>query len=130
MTLHTEEPTDLEQKIIHDGDCLEIHRCLRNQNDFEFERLWIYRELDLDLVAELVDEVRLFVKLTETPELKAALTDAEEPLKMLYQIVNYLGVNHSAMSVTRRYLYRVANAAGKCGIHIFSIGWGALPHKR
>jgi hypothetical protein len=65
--------TTEEQRIVHDADCLEIHRCLRETAEFKPERLCFTRfgtpQIPFDQ-AKLLDEVARFVKLTEEPQLK------------------------------------------------------------
>ncbi len=85
-------PTSIEQKIIHDSDCIEILRCLYSENDFREDELWIRRELDSQIVSEFISEAKHFIALTELPIIKKFITQSEEPYHCLIQILCYVPI--------------------------------------
>jgi hypothetical protein len=83
-----DEPTeDIEQRNIHDADCLEILRCLEDPKEFAASKLWAMKDLDTDIVLQLINEAKGFIKLTERPEIKKFLSKTKEPYKALLQIL-------------------------------------------
>lgn len=63
------------QKIIHDADCLEILRCLKDpKKDFRKNELCFYREFKNDTrslnLDALIVEIQQFIYCTELPEIK------------------------------------------------------------
>ncbi len=75
--------------MIHDADCLEIMRCLKSIKDFDYEQLFALKDLGDETVFALIKEAEKLISLTETKEVKALLTDSEEPLKVLFQILDF-----------------------------------------
>jgi hypothetical protein len=73
--------TSLYQKIVHDADALEIIRCLVNEEDFKKEKL------TLPLANELIQEILLFIKLTEEKGMKQKLERSEHLLQDLVEII-------------------------------------------
>lgn len=49
-----ENPATLEQKIVHDSDCIEILRCLYKDEDFRPQNLWILKDLEQDIAMGLI----------------------------------------------------------------------------
>ena len=84
-----ESPVSLEQKIIHDADCMEYFRCLLTQpNSFEPERLWLLKDnLPKQLIDLFVEEAKSFIALTERPVIKKHLQGSSDPLRFLTQIL-------------------------------------------
>ena len=68
-----EEFTSLEQKAVHDADCLEILRCLEDESLFKPEKLVLSRHMDHEELLALVGEVGSFIRLTETLDWKNRL---------------------------------------------------------
>ncbi len=66
-----------EQQAIHDADVLEFHRELDNPMDFIKEELCFYHfdQLDVKFKEELIDEIQLFIYLSETKEIKNYLNE-------------------------------------------------------
>jgi hypothetical protein len=61
----------LEQKIIHDADCIEIIRCLSTADAFERERLWLFKDQYPKALLDLfIHEARSLIALTEDPVIK------------------------------------------------------------
>lgn len=81
-------PGLLEQKLVHDADCLEIMRCLRNPRDFRPEELLAFQDLESGVVHQLIREAREFIELTDKGAIKKFLETTEEPYKALIQILN------------------------------------------
>lgn len=84
------EALSLEQKLVHDADCLEIIRIiLHDPESFKPQQLWILKDLDEDDVYNLIAEAKLFIRLTEKEEIKSFLTEAEQPVEVLFQILDF-----------------------------------------
>ncbi len=68
------EDSDIK-RIIHDADCLEIVRCLKQFSDFEKHRLCFvhFPSLKADYQEKLIQEIAQFIQLTEEPKMKWAL---------------------------------------------------------
>lgn len=101
---HKDDPgaQELDQKIIHDADCLEILRLVKI-NDFLYERLWISKDFDQDFLLNFVKEVNEFITLTEKTGIKEFIENSQEPLKVLHQILNYCAKSFSMFSLLHRY---------------------------
>ena len=82
-------PETLEQKIIHDADCIGIIRCLNNLESFRIDKLWMMRELNKEQTKAFVLEARVFIQLTNTLEIKSFIEEASSPLATLFQILYY-----------------------------------------
>lgn len=84
-------PTSLEQKIIHDADCLEIIRCLKNPAHFRSSELRILKDLpekDHYKIYALIREAKKFIYITdEIPEIKSFIDKSDDPLLQLVQIL-------------------------------------------
>ncbi len=67
--------TFLTQKIIHDGDCLEIMRVLEGKKDFDPQQLQFYHLTSMEKADKdaFIDEWYRFIKLTDSLELKMQL---------------------------------------------------------
>jgi hypothetical protein len=100
-------PFSLDQKIIHDADCIEIVRCLYHPEDFIPDELWILKDLDQDIVFTLIAEAKVFIALTEKDKIKELINNSNAPMEVLYQILEFaaiqlnqfpllLQVNHTA----------------------------------
>lgn len=86
------EPSiSLEQKIIHDADCIEIIRCLLGNPDaFECGKLWISKDqFPKPLFDLFIREARSVIVLTEQPIIKKFLQNSSDPLRSLLQIVEF-----------------------------------------
>ncbi len=81
----------LEQKIIHDADCIEIFRCFLSTPDaFDQERLWLFKDqLPKPLLDLFVSEAKSLIALTEKPEIKKFLQTSSDPFNALVQIVDF-----------------------------------------
>lgn len=73
----------LEHKILHDVDCVEILRELTKDEAFDYQRLWIFKELDQDKVLDLVKEAKEFISLTEAPMLKGYIEEHAHPYQTI-----------------------------------------------
>lgn len=82
-----DNPTSLEQKIVHDADSIEILRCLYREDDFQENKLWITKDLDPDTARQLVTEAKIFIKLTKNPMIKKFVETSGNPLSCLYCIL-------------------------------------------
>lgn len=78
----------LEPKIIHDGDCIEILRCLHRPQDFNPNKLWFYRELDREAGTKFIDEASRFIQFTEQEPIRLFIEKAANPFGTLIQILN------------------------------------------
>ncbi len=94
-----EEAVTLEQKIVHDADCIEINRFLKDTDDFEPSRLWMKQELDVD---RFIAESKKFIKLTEDPKIKAYVEGSSDPIACLYQILFYCHDRHGELGLLAR----------------------------
>lgn len=98
----SKQPTSLEQKIVHESDCVEIMRCLRNMKDFKSDELWITKDLnDQELVNDMVNEARQFIALTESPMIKDFINRSPEPYACLIQILRVA----NRFSILETYLF-------------------------
>lgn len=81
----------LEQKIIHDADCMEIFRCFLNSPEaFDQEKLWLFKDqLPRPILDLFVSEAKSLIQLTEKPEIKQFLQTSSDPLSALVQIMNF-----------------------------------------
>lgn len=82
-------PNSLEHKILHDADCLEILRFMKNLDAFIFDKLWIYKELPQDTVIELIKEVCKFISLTEEESIKAYIENNDHPYCAILQVMSF-----------------------------------------
>ncbi|MBA3602950.1 MAG: hypothetical protein H0W50_04775 [Parachlamydiaceae bacterium] len=101
-------PKSLEQKIIHDADCLEIIRCLNSPGDFLPEELYFLKDLDEDISYQLIEEVKEFIILTETKEIKNFINSKQNPLQVLFQILNYGNKHHNKFQLIADYMVATA----------------------
>ena len=83
-----EPAISLEQKIIHDADCIEIRCLLKNPEAFEHERLWMLKDNFPKALLDLfIAEAKMLITLTEKPVIKGFLQNSSDPLRCLMQIV-------------------------------------------
>lgn len=101
------EPTSLEQKIIHDADCVEIFRCLPRDSDFQADRLWITKDLDEEITVQLVEEAKRFIKLTEKPAIKELVENSGSPLLYLYQMIEYANEKFGEFELMRSAVFHI-----------------------
>lgn len=87
-------PFCLEQKVIHDADCLDIIRCLRRPGDFKPEELWMLKDLDVEQTYAFIDEARAFITLTEKKEIKEFINQSQDPYRCLIQILYFANRFH------------------------------------
>jgi hypothetical protein len=106
-------PSSLEQRIIHDADCIEIKRCLHSDKDFKATELWIMKQLDTDLVNQFIAEATLWIQLTEKPEIKAFIEASENPYACFHQILNYVNRQYGKLELLSRHL--VTGLSSFCG---------------
>lgn len=101
-------PTSLEQKIIHDADCLEIIRCLSDPAGFRSSELRILKDLkgkDSHQIYALINEAKRFILLTDkTPAIKSFIDNSEEPLLNLVQILRCAHQHTNRFPVMNSYL--------------------------
>ncbi len=81
------QPNSLEQKLVHDADCLEIYRCLSKPEDFKYDELWIMKDLNRDLALTYIAEARRFIALMQKPELKNFINESKDPYRVLIQML-------------------------------------------
>jgi hypothetical protein len=98
------DPLSLEQKIIHDSDCIDILRCLGDVECFEAEKLWIYRELDKEMVYQFIEDAKIFIKITEDKAVKKFIESSHDPLKALHQILFHVEKLYNACPLPASYL--------------------------
>lgn len=83
----------IKQKALHDADCLEIVRVLKDPSEFRYEELCFLKECKRRKnLRALVDEIFDFIKMTEGTELK----------KHLESVDNYYGTVMRIMSFHRK----------------------------
>lgn len=97
----------LEQKIIHDADCIEIIRCLLDSPDaFEWERLWMFKDQFPKPMLDLfIHEARSLIVFTEKPAIKKFLQSSPDPLRCLLQIIEF----------AKSFSFLMANSRGAWG---------------
>lgn len=81
-------PTSNEQRIIHDGDCIEIIRCLRDPSEFKLDELRMKGILPEESIVELIQEAKLLIQLTDQGVIKSFLENSKSPYQALLQIIN------------------------------------------
>lgn len=91
-------PDSLEQKIIHDADCMEIVRCLRHPGHFRRNELWVAKELDTEIVTQFISEAKLFIHLTQDKIIKDFVEKSPHPLMCLYQILLHVDQHYDQLS--------------------------------
>ncbi|MBA2368868.1 MAG: hypothetical protein H0V82_07585 [Candidatus Protochlamydia sp.] len=101
----------LEQKIIHDADCLEIMRCLHNNEDFKPDELLALQDIDQETIFNLIDEAKHFISMTECPTIKEAITISEDPVALLFQILNFANEQNGA--------FQLLSDINRAGIKVF-----------
>lgn len=82
-------PFAVEQKVVHDGDCTEINRCLNRPEDFNPEELWINKDLDKNTSDTFIDEAKKFIALRERPAIKSFIENCTNPFAVYFEILNY-----------------------------------------
>ncbi len=95
----SQTPNSLEHKILHDSDCLEIMRDLSENEDFDFKRLWIYKELEHEVVFALIHEAKEFISLTEIPTIKNYIENHAHPYAAIINILSYAHNNSGRFSL-------------------------------
>ncbi len=98
-------PTSLEQRIIHDGDCIEIMRCLRDPSDFKLEELRMMGILGEGSLLELIQEAKLLIHLTDQGVIKSFLETAKNPYQILLQIIKHSHKEYGKLPEIAKYLY-------------------------
>ncbi len=81
----------LEQKIIHDADCIEINRCFKNNLElFDWERLWMFKDQFSKPLLELfIHEAKSLILLTEKTIIKKFLQNSSDSFQCLFQIIEF-----------------------------------------
>lgn len=82
-----EEAASLEQRVVHDADCLEIFRCLSKRSQFRSKELWFIDDLTEEIADMLIDEAYRFINMTDKNPIKKLLETSEEPYKALIQVL-------------------------------------------
>lgn len=103
--------TSLEQQILHDGDCLEILRCLRSPSDFKVEELRLHSLLNP--METFVEEVKQFILLTDLDPIKTLLETSEDPYTALIQILVHANENYQLFPTLRYYILNTDSGQAK-----------------
>lgn len=83
------ETKTMAQMAVHDADCIEILRCIRDVNRFRKERLAIKEALPAEELDAFIREALAFILETETMETKVHFEfDAEDPYQELVALFN------------------------------------------
>ncbi|MBI5346232.1 MAG: HD domain-containing protein [Chlamydiae bacterium] len=83
-----EPANSIEQKIIHDADCIEIIRCLRYSDGFNREELWMHKDnFPKTLIDLFLSEAQSLITLTQIPVVKDYLESSQDPFRALLQIM-------------------------------------------
>jgi hypothetical protein len=113
-------PESVEQRIIHDADCIEILRYLHSVKDFKAEKLWMMKELDSDLVNQFIAEATLWIQLTEKPEIKAFIETSKNPYACLHQILDHVNKHYGKLELLSRHLQIGLNAFCELGDYMLT----------
>lgn len=114
------KPESLEKAILHDGDCLEIMRCLRHPDDFDFKQLRMAEELGEESMLQLVQEAKMLIALTDKDPIKSFLENAKSPLKALIQVVHYSNEEHRKLELINTYGFKIYQTCSSASNYVLT----------
>jgi hypothetical protein len=89
-------PTSIEQMLIHDGDCIEIMRCLNDPHSFKMDELRMKDILGEEMITDLISDARKLIELTDKGVVKNFLESSKNPYQVLLQIVFHAHTEYGA----------------------------------
>lgn len=113
-------PFCLEQKIIHDADCIDIIRALRRVEDFDHNRLWLFQELDSDITLPFLRDAQELIVLTEEEAIKDMIETSQDPYICLLQVIDFAYRHFQRFDFLRPYLIKALNTFAKDSSYILT----------